>query len=75
VNHLAHDEHPWGVAVMTSSVDEPMSGAVARAVAGGEAAFARIVQTYHMDMTRVCFVICGDLDLADEAVEEAWSIA
>ena len=26
-------------------------------------------------MTRVCFVICGDLDLADEAVEAAWPIA
>ena len=26
-------------------------------------------------MTRVCFAICGDLDLADEAVQAAWPIA
>lgn len=26
-------------------------------------------------MTRVCFVICGDLDVADEAVQAAWPIA
>ena len=25
-------------------------------------------------MTRVCFVICGDLDIADEAVQAAWPI-
>src|SRR5262245_58355642 len=26
-------------------------------------------------MTRLCFVICGDLDVADEAVQSAWLIA
>jgi DNA-directed RNA polymerase specialized sigma24 family protein len=25
-------------------------------------------------MTRVCFVICGDLEIADEAVQAAWPI-
>jgi RNA polymerase sigma-70 factor (ECF subfamily) len=25
-------------------------------------------------MTRVCFLICGDLDVADEAVQAAWPI-
>lgn len=46
---------------------------VADATRGDETAFARIVSTYHDDMTRVSFVICGDLDLADEAVGAAWA--
>ncbi len=48
---------------------------MAQATAGDQAAFARIVRAHHDDMTRVCFVICGDLDLADEAVGAAWPIA
>ncbi len=45
---------------------------VARAGTGDELAFARIVAAHHDDMTRVCFVICGDADLAQEAVQAAW---
>jgi len=48
---------------------------VALAAAGDEVAFARIVEAHHDDMTRVSFVICGDLDIADEAVQAAWPIA
>jgi hypothetical protein len=55
-------------------VDRDLPGAVAQAAAGDEAAFARIIQAHHDDMTRVCFVICGDLDIADEAVQAAWPI-
>jgi RNA polymerase sigma factor (sigma-70 family) len=51
------------------------SGLVAAAVRGDDAAFARIVRLHHADMTRVCFVICGDMDLAEEAVQSAWPIA
>jgi len=43
------------------------------AAAGGDAdALARIVRTYHDDMARVCFVICGDQDLAQDAAQSAW---
>lgn len=56
-------------------VDEGVAALIARAAAGDQAAFARIVQAHHDDMTRVCFVVCGDLDLADEAVQAAWAIA
>ena len=56
-------------------MDENFAGAVAQAAAGDEVAFARIVQAHHDDMTQVCFVICGDIDIADEAVQVAWSIA
>lgn len=43
--------------------------------AGDEAAFTWIVETYSGDMARVCLVVVGDLDLADEAVAAAWPIA
>lgn len=48
---------------------------VARAAAGDAAAFARIVAEHHDDMARVCFVICGDQDMAQDAVQAAWPIA
>ena len=62
------------MATVTVQMEDKLVGAVALAAAGDEAAFARIVQAHHDDMTRVCFVICGDLDVADEAVQAAWSI-
>ena len=55
-------------------IDDSLAAAVGLAAAGDETAFARIVQAHHDDMTRVCFVICGDLDIADEAVQAAWPI-
>ena len=63
---------------MTSLVvptDDSLAKAVGLAAAGDESAFARIVAAHHDDMARVCFVICGDLDVADEAVQAAWLIA
>ena len=52
-----------------------MSAALQQAVAGDEAAFARIVAAYHRDMVRVAYGICGDPDLALDAVQAAWLIA
>jgi RNA polymerase sigma factor (sigma-70 family) len=63
------------MATVTVQTDDKLTGAVALAAAGDEVAFARIVQAHHDDMTRVCFVICGDVDIADEAVQAAWPIA
>jgi RNA polymerase sigma factor (sigma-70 family) len=42
------------------------------AIAGDAMAFARIVRAYHDDMARVCQVICGDPDLAQDAAQAAW---
>jgi RNA polymerase sigma factor (sigma-70 family) len=47
---------------------------VADAVAGDTMAFARIVGAHHNDMVRVCHVICGDVELAQDAAQAAWSI-
>ena len=58
-----------------ATIDDGLAALVALAGAGDETAFARIIQAHHDDMTRVCFVICGDLDVADEAVQAAWPIA
>lgn len=45
------------------------------AAAGDEAAFARIVGAYHLDMRRVAFVVCRDPELAEDACQQAWQIA
>jgi RNA polymerase sigma factor (sigma-70 family) len=60
---------------MASDADTSMVRAVALAASGGEAAFARIVHAHHTDMVRASFQLCGDLDLAEEAVQAAWPIA
>jgi RNA polymerase sigma-70 factor (ECF subfamily) len=49
--------------------------AVESAVAGDEVAFARIVSTYHGDLVRVAYVVVGDGQLAEDAVQSTWSIA
>jgi RNA polymerase sigma-70 factor (ECF subfamily) len=59
------------------AVDAAMAATTVRQAAAGDAvAFARIVAAYHVDMTRVAFVVSGgDQDLADDAVQGAWSVA
>jgi RNA polymerase sigma-70 factor, ECF subfamily len=52
-----------------------LTAALQQAVAGDETAFARIVAAYHADMVRVAYGICGDPDLALDAVQAAWLIA
>lgn len=48
---------------------------VALARAGDEVAFGRLVEAYHADMARVAFVVCGDRELAEDAVQAAWLVA
>ncbi len=62
------------MAIETTQADETTATLISRAADGEEAAFAQIVAAHHDDMTRVCFVIAGDLDIADEAVQAAWAI-
>ncbi len=52
-----------------------LTATVRSAVAGDEAAFARIVETYHGDLVRVAYVIAGDGQSAEEAAQATWSIA
>jgi RNA polymerase sigma-70 factor (ECF subfamily) len=52
-----------------------MTVALQQAVAGDEAAFARIVAAYHADMVHVAYGVCGEPDLALDAVQAAWLIA
>jgi len=63
---------------MTSSAQDVAmaTSAIRLAAAGDTVEFARIVAAYHADMTRVAYVVCGgDQDLADDAVQAAWTIA
>ncbi|MGH2407693.1 MAG: RNA polymerase sigma factor [Candidatus Limnocylindrales bacterium] len=48
---------------------------IERAVAGDEIAFARIVAAHHDDMARIAYLVCGDLDIAEEAEQSAWAVA
>jgi len=48
---------------------------VADAAAGDADALALIVGAHHDDMARICYVICGDQDMAQDAVQAAWPIA
>jgi RNA polymerase sigma-70 factor (ECF subfamily) len=45
------------------------------AVAGDEAAFARLVADYDDEMYRVCMAVCRDHAVAADAVQSAWAIA
>ena len=68
--HLSH------VIASSSSLDiEPRTALVADAGAGDEAAFTQIVARYHPDLLRIAHVVCGDVDLAAEAAQIAWTIA
>jgi RNA polymerase sigma factor (sigma-70 family) len=62
---------------MTDLALQPIipAATVVEAAAGDTVALARIVAAYHDDMARLCYVICGDQDLAQEATQSAWSIA
>jgi RNA polymerase sigma factor (sigma-70 family) len=74
-NHLARGVHPWHMTSMASTFDGEMIHVLARAADGDEVAFGRIVSAYHEDMRRVCVVVAGDAQVADEAVAAAWAIA
>src|SRR5512135_2569680 len=54
---------------------QTIAATVALAGAGDEAAFARLVAAYHADMARLAFVVCGDRELAEDAVQAAWLVA
>lgn len=53
----------------------PWASTLDQAVAGDQAAFARIVAAYHTDMLHVAYGICGEQDMARDAVQAAWLIA
>lgn len=61
--------------VVSSRLGDAVVELVSQAADGDEAAFTRIVAAHHDDMLRVSFVVCGDADLADEAVAAAWLTA
>lgn len=43
-----------------------------RAAAGDRDALAALVDAHHADMVRVSFVVCGDREIARDAVQSAW---
>jgi RNA polymerase sigma factor (sigma-70 family) len=56
--------------------DAPVLASTVRLAAqGDEAAFTRLVAEHRAAMARVAFVICGDPEATNDAVQAAWSIA
>jgi RNA polymerase sigma-70 factor (ECF subfamily) len=55
--------------------DDQAGPVLARAAAGDEVAFARLVAAHHADMRRVAYVICHDTEIAEDACQQAWQIA
>lgn len=43
-----------------------------RVVRGDENAFTELVVAYDRDMVGLCFVVCGDVELARDATQNAW---
>jgi RNA polymerase sigma factor (sigma-70 family) len=66
--------HLWGM-LGAQAISDDIASTVAEAAAGDVAALALIVAHHHEDMARVCAVICGDADIAEDAVQSAWPIA
>jgi RNA polymerase sigma factor (sigma-70 family) len=56
-------------------VDETDARAVRAAADGDVRAFSRLVALHHGSMMRVAFVIAGDAQVAEDAVQSAWAIA
>jgi RNA polymerase sigma-70 factor (ECF subfamily) len=74
LQQLRLSRHLLGMTGVSMPGVEQAVGLVDRAAAGDAAAFAQIVEAHHADMRRVSYVICGDLDLADDAVQQAWQV-
>ena len=45
-----------------------------RAAAGDKAAFARLVALHHDAMSRVAFLVSGDVEIGRDAVQAAWAV-
>lgn len=60
---------------MTRVVDTDQATVIESAATGDELAFGRIVAAHHARMHRVCVFVCGDEQIAADAVQAAWSVA
>ena len=63
------------IATLDSGGRDSTESTVRRAAAGDEAAFERLVADHHAAMSRVAYVVAGDLEIARDAVQAAWAIA
>lgn len=60
---------------MSSIPSVDVSQFVVAATGGDARAFARIIEAYDDDLVRVAYVVTRDVDLAHEAVQDAWAMA
>lgn len=74
MNHFPALAHLWGMTMVGTNGQEHIAGVINQAIAGDELAFARIVAAYQDDLSRVAYVITRDQELAQEAVQETWTV-
>jgi RNA polymerase sigma-70 factor (ECF subfamily) len=55
--------------------NEELASLAQRAASRDATAFEELVMRCQADMARLCFAVCGDLDLAHDAVQSAWATA
>ncbi|HLE89157.1 MAG TPA: RNA polymerase sigma factor [Candidatus Limnocylindria bacterium] len=58
-----------------SELEQTWPDVLRRAAQGDAAAFGELVRQYDADLKRVCYVVTGDADSAQDAVQATWEIA
>ncbi|MGH2454990.1 MAG: RNA polymerase sigma factor [Candidatus Limnocylindria bacterium] len=54
------------------STPDEGAGLLARVAGGDRDAFTRLVEAHDAEMARLCFIVCGDPELARDATQNAW---
>ena len=60
---------------ISGSVERAEADVVARAAAGDEIAFTRLVEAHDSEMYRICVAVARDQTIAADGVQAAWAIA
>jgi RNA polymerase sigma-70 factor (ECF subfamily) len=58
---------------MDAVTPDLVAARVSLARGGDEEAFGQIVAEHHADVLRVCYLVCGSRDLAEDAAQSTWT--
>ena len=75
LGHLGRLPHLPPMSELTLGNVPATDSTVRLAATGNEAAFAQLVDQHHASMAKVAYAICGDVDTARDATQQAWEIA
>ena len=73
VKRLGPREHIKGMGAMAELASDAEARPLLAAIrAGDRGAFTQVVAAHDTDLLRFAFVVCGDPDVASDAVQAAW---